>query len=134
MKVSAVGFLFRKTIQKGNLKGDNYTCVIHKIKPDGNYSRNVITSPLVKSSKLDVISPKSARADILSSLSAITRKNEPSKFIGATIKDGIKETEVHSLISDKLFAVRTKDAAGKNHFRIMGKEKIKKLLSDNLYV
>ncbi len=133
MKVSAVGFLFQESIKTGKATGENYTCVIHKIKPDGNYSKNVISSPIIKTSSLDTVSPETAQANINKALMAITDNNESAKFVGATIKDGIKETEVHSLFSDKLFAVRTKDAYGKDHFDIMGKDNTQKLLAKNLY-
>ncbi|MBQ9245862.1 hypothetical protein IJ182_06310 [bacterium] len=132
MKVSAVGFLFQNNIKEKGLKGKNYTCIIHKVNPEGNFNRNVISSPLIKESRLEVVSPQIAEDDIISSLASITKKKSPNKFIGATIKDGIKETEIHSLISDKLFAVRTKDDFGKNHFRILGKGKTKEVLSRNL--
>ena len=132
MKVSAVGFLFQNSIKEKGLKGKNYTCIIHKITPEGNFNRNIISSPLIKKSSLEVVSPQVAQNDVLESLSTITNRSAKSKFIGATIKDGIKETEIHSLLSDKLFAVRTKDASGKNHFHIMGKGKTKSVLSKNL--
>ncbi len=134
MKVSAVGFLFQDTIKEKGLRGKNYTCIIHKVNPDGNFNRNVISSPLKKESSLDVVSPEIAQIDVLSSLAAITSKKSPSKFIGATVKDGIKETEIHSLISDKLFAVRTRDDAGRNHFKVLGKNKTQEVLSKNLYL
>ena len=133
MKVSAVGFLFRESVKNGTTTGENYTCVIHKIKPDGNYSRNIISSPIIKKSSIDTVSPQTARANVNKALIAITDKNASEKFVGATIKDGIKETEVHSLLSDKLFAVRTKDIYGENHFDIMGKDNTQKLLAKNLY-
>ncbi|MCD7779110.1 MAG: hypothetical protein LUH05_00350 [Candidatus Gastranaerophilales bacterium] len=134
MKVSAVGFLFQDKLKGNGLKGKNYTCVIHKANSEGNFNRNIISSPIVKQSSLEVVSPDTAKLDILSSLDSITDKNKNSKFIGATIKDGIKETEIHSLFSDKLFAVRTKDEFGKNHFNILGKNKTQKVLSNNLYI
>jgi len=134
MKVSAVGFLFQDTIKEKGLRGKNFTCIIHKVNPDGNFNRNVISSPLKKESSLDVVSPEIAQIDVLSSLAAITSKKSPSKFIGATVKDGIKETEIHSLISDKLFAVRTRDDAGRNHFKVLGKNKTQEVLSKNLYL
>ncbi len=133
MKVSAVGFLFQESIKTGKSTGENYTCIIHKIKPDGNYSRNIISSPIIKKSSLDTVSPETAQANVNKALIAITKNDDSEKFVGATIKDGIKETEVHSLVSDFLFAVRTKDAQGKNHFDIMGKDKTQKLLAENLY-
>ncbi len=133
MNVSAVGFLFQTRMKSNGFYGNNYTCVIHKMKQDGNFTRNYITSPLIKETKTHVVSPEAAEADVLLSLLAITdKKNKATKFIGATVKDGVKETEIHSLISDKLYAVRTKDDAGKNHFRIMGRKKTKSLLSRNL--
>ncbi len=135
MKVSAVGFLFQDVIKgKKPLRGKNYTCIIHKINQDGGYNRNLISSPIIKINKLDIVSPDTAKADILSSLLRLESKNRSSKFKGATIKDGIKETEIHSILSDKLFAVRTRDELGKNHFSIMGKNGTKDLLSKNLYI
>ena len=133
MNVSAVGFLFQESIRNGKVSGDNYTCIIHKIKPDGNYSKNIISSPIVETSSVETVSPEKAQENVSRALLAINSKDNPSKFIGATIKDGIKETEVHSLLFDKLFAVRTKDEFGKNHFDIMGKENTQKLLAKNLY-
>lgn len=134
MKVSAVGFLFQDKVSVNGRKGKNYTCVIHKVNPDGDYNRNLISSPFIKESKIDVVSPEIAKEDIYTSLSAIDSKGSSSKFIGATIKDGIKETEIHSLISDKLFAVRTRDEYGRNHFKIMRRPQTQKLLSRNLYI
>jgi hypothetical protein len=64
----------------------------------------------------------------------ITDKKADEKFVGATIKDGTKETEIHSILADDLFAVRTKDAEGRNHFRIANKADTKKILSKNLYL
>ncbi len=132
MKVSAVGFLFQNDVKTNGHKGKNYTCVIHKITPEGNFNRNVISSPIIKESSLDVVTPKTAQDDVINSLSVITSKKATSKFVGATVKDGIKETEIHSILSDKLFAVRTKDEAGKNHFHILGKKGTKSILSKNL--
>lgn len=134
MKVSAVGFLFQDKIKSKNLRGDNYTCIIHKVNQNGDYNRNIVSSPLVKQTSLDVVSPEVAREDVISSLKAITDKKNGSKFIGATIKDGQKETEIHSLISDKLFAVRTRDDLGKNHFNVLGRTDTQKLLANNLYL
>ncbi len=134
MKVSAVGFLFQKDVVSNGVKGKNYTCVIHKLNPEGNFSRNIISSPIIKNSHLDIVTPEKAQSDVLSALSEITKKGTHSKFVGATVKDGIKETEIHSIISDKLFAVRTKDESGKNHFRILGKGKTKAVLSKNLNI
>ena len=132
MKVSAVGFLFQNDVKKNGLKGKNYTCVIHKITPEGNFNRNIISSPIIKESSLDVVTPKTAQDDVINALSAITNKNASSKFVGATVKDGIKETEIHSILSDKLYAVRTKDETGKNHFHILSKKGTKSVLSRNL--
>ena len=135
MKVSAVGFLFQDVIKgKKPLRGKNYTCIIHKINSDGEYSRNFISSPILKINQVDTVSQDTAKADILANLLRIDSKNRASKFKGATIKDGIKETEIHSIFSDKLFVVRTRDELGKNHFSIMGKNKTKNLLSKNLYI
>ena len=54
MKVSAVGFLFQNKIKSKDLRGYNYTCVIHKVNKEGNFNRNLISSPLVKESKNDI--------------------------------------------------------------------------------
>lgn len=132
MKVSAVGFLFQNDIKDNDLKGKNYTCVIHKVNSEGNFNRSVISSPIVKETSADIVTPAVAESDIKYALSQITKKKSPAKFVGATIKDGVKETEIHSLFSDKLFAVRTKDDLGKNHFRILGKGKTKSVLTHNL--
>ena len=132
MRVAAVGFLFEEKVRQGNLQGNNYTCIIHKVKPDGNYSKNVISSPIIKQSEVQTVSPEEAQANINKALIAITQNDSSKKFVGATIKDGIKETEVHSMISDELFAVRTKDESGENHFSLMGKENTQKLLEENL--
>lgn len=134
MKVSAVGFLFQNKLNGRGVKGNNYTCVIHKITPSGNYSKNVVTSPIVKKSHLELVTPFEAKNDVVSSLQEMTRKGSDNKFLGATIKDGIKETEIHSLFSDKLFAVRTKDEAGKNHFRVLTRNAVQKTLAKNLYI
>lgn len=134
MKVSAVGFLFQNRIKSKDLRGYNYTCVIHKINGEGNYNRNLVSSPLVKESKNDVVTPQTAKEDVINQLNSITENRKGTKFIGATIKDGVKETEVHSLISDKIFAIRTRDDLGKNHFRIQGKNKTQKTLAKNLYL
>lgn len=134
MKVSAVGFLFQNQIKENGLKGKNYTCIIHKAGSDGNFYRNVISSPLLKETTSEIVTSEKADSDILASILSINDKNNKSKFVGATIKDGIKETEIHSLISDKLFAVRTKDNNGRNHFRLLGKNNTQKVLSKNLYI
>lgn len=132
MKVSAVGFLFQNQIKNKFLPANNYTCVIHKQNPLGGYNRNIITSPIIKESTLEHITEESAESDILKNLSSITQNKNKSKFIGATVKDGIKETEIHSLFSDKLFAIRTKDEFGKNHFKILGQKATQKTLSKSL--
>lgn len=132
MKVSAVGFLFQKNIKSKGLKGKNYTCIIHKVNPDGSFNRNRISSPIIQESRLEIISPKMAQSDVLRSLDIMSDKKNPSKFIGATIKDGVKETEIHSLLSDKLFAVRTRDEFGKDKLRVLGKNSTKNLLTNNL--
>ena len=134
MKVSAVGFLFQKNIKSDGLKGKNYTCIIHKVNPDGSFNRSRISSPLIKESRVEVISPSMARSDIMRNLFTISAKDSNSKFIGATIKDGVKETEIHSLFSDKLFAIRTRDDLGKNHFKVLGQRSTQKLLAKNLYL
>lgn len=134
MKVSAVGFLFQKDIKTKGLKGKNYTCIIHKVNPDGSFNRNRISSPLINESRLEVVSPLTARSDIQRSLFTMSSKDSNSKFIGATIKDGVKETEVHSIFSDKLFAVRTRDEFGKDKLRLLGKNSTRDLLKNNLYL
>ena len=134
MKVSAVGFLFQKNIKTKGLKGKNYTCIIHKVNPDGSFNRNRISSPLINESRLEVVSPLTARSDIQRSLFTMSAKDSNSKFIGATIKDGVKETEVHSIFSDKLFAVRIRDEFGKDRLRLLGKNSTKNLLKNNLYL
>ena len=132
MKVSAVGFLFQNKIKTKGLKGNNYTCIIHKRVPNGIVSKNVISSPLIKESSLTAITPFQAADEIEEQLSLITNRKPNTKFVGATIKDGIKETEIHSIFSDKLFGVRTKDEHGKNHFRIAGRRKTQRVLTNNL--
>lgn len=134
MKVSAVGFLFRNKVKEKNLSGKNYTCIIHKAAPNGNYCQKLISSPLINSNQTFFVSPETAEENVCKNLKAITAKEKNRKFIGATIKDGIKETEIHSLISDKIFAIRTKDEFGKNHFRLANKKNTQKLLSKNLNV
>ena len=134
MKVSAVGFLFQKNIKTKELKGKNYTCIIHKVNPDGSFSRNRISSHLINESRLEIVSPVTARADVMRSLFTMSAKDSNAKFIGATIKDGVKETEVHSLFSDKLFAVRTRDEFGKDKLKLLGKNSTKELLKNNLYL
>lgn len=132
MKVSAVGFLFRNKVKEKKLSGKNYTCIIHKATPNGNYSQNLISSPLIKTNHTFLVSNETAEKNVTENLRAITEKEKNRKFIGATIKDGIKETEIHSLISDKIFAIRTKDETGKNYFRLANKVNTQKLLSKNL--
>lgn len=135
MKVSAVGFLFQDKIKgDGLLKGKNYTCVIHKANPNGGYSRNIIKSPIVKQNSLDFVSSEDAFYAVKESLSEVRGGKNSPKFIGATIKDGIKETEVHSILGDTLYAVRTKNEAGKNRFRILNGSDTQKLLAKNLYI
>ena len=134
MKVSAVGFLFQKNIKTKDLKGKNYTCIIHKVNPDGSFNRNRISSPLINESRLEVVSPLTARSDVQRSLFTMSAKDSNDKFIGATIKDGVKETEVHSIFSDKLFAVRTRDEFGKDKLRLLGKNSTRDLLKNNLYL
>ena len=131
---AVVGFLFQNKMKSKDLRGYNYTCVIHKVNQEGNYNRNLISSPLVKQSVNDIVTPQTAKEDVINHLNAITAKRKGTKFIGATIKDGVKETEIHSLLSDKLFAVRTRDDLGKNHFKILGQRPTQKLLAKNLYL
>lgn len=135
MRVSAVGFLFQEKLKGKRFNSPtNYVCTIHKVTSDGTINRNYITSPIDRVNTNEIVSADSARADILASLMKIDTKSKKSKFMGATIKEGIKETEIHSIFSDKLYAVRTRDELGKNHFNIMGKKKTKSLLSKNLYI
>ena len=69
MRVSAVGFLFQENLKgKKPSRGKNYTCIIHKVNQDGQYNRNIISSPVIKFEKQEVISPETAKSDILSSL------------------------------------------------------------------
>lgn len=134
MKVSAVGFLFQNSLKKSPLKGKNYTCIIHKADGEGNFIRNLTSSPIIKTNKSDTVTLKEAKSDILKAFNSISKKKSDNKFIGAAIKDGNKETEIHSLISDRLFAVRTKDEAGKNHFRILNQKHTKDVIAKNLYL
>lgn len=132
MRVSAVGFLFQNKIKKQGLRGNNYTCIIHKAVPNGKVTKNVVSSPIIKENTTKLISSESATKNVKSYLNSVTDRKSPDKFIGATIKDGIKETEIHSFITDNIFAVRTKDETGKNHFRILGRKGVQKVLSRNL--
>ncbi len=134
MKVSAVGFLFQNKIKSNDLRGYNYTCVIHKVNKEGNFNRNLISSPLVNESKNDIVTPLTAKEDVINHLNSITDKRKGTKFVGATIKDGVKETEIHSIFSDKLFAIRTRDDLGRDHFRIRGQKGTQKTLARNLYL
>ena len=128
MSISAVGFLFEN---KG-LKNKHYTCSIHKVLPEGGYSRNMIYSPDTKKSNLSFISDVEARLDIINAVNKIKNNPAGDKFIGATVKDGIKETEIHAVLSDKLFAVRTKNEEGRNKLRILNKDKTQQVLAKNL--
>ena len=128
MSISAVGFLFEN---KG-FKKKNYTCSIHKVLPEGGYSRNIIYSPDSKKSNLSLISNVEARLDIMNSINKIKHSPAGDKFIGATVKDGVKETEIHSLLSDKLYAVRTKNEYGQNKLRLLNKDKTQQVLAQNL--
>ncbi len=134
MKVSAVGFLFQNKIKSNDLRGYNYTCVIHKVNQEGNFNRNLISSPLVKESKNDIVTPQTAKEDVINHLNSITAGRRGTKFVGATVKDGVKETEIHSIFSDKLFAIRTRDDLGRDHFRIRGRKGTQKTLARNLYL
>lgn len=134
MKVSAVGFLFQNRIKSKDLRGYNYTCVIHKVNSEGNYKRNLISSPLVNESHNDIVDSLTAKEDVINELASITEKRKGTKFIGATIKDGLRETEVNSIISDKIFLVRTRDDFGRNHFSIQNRKKTQKTLAKNLYL
>ncbi len=130
MNVSAVGFLFQNKVKAGK----NYTCIIHKVNSNGNYNRNIISSPLLKQTTIEVVSPDDAYESVAKTVDYLAEKHKDSKFIGATIKDGIKETEIHSVFFDKLFAVRTKDEKGKNHFHVLTGDKTRKVLANNLYL
>ncbi|MCD7878635.1 MAG: hypothetical protein LUG16_01725 [Candidatus Gastranaerophilales bacterium] len=135
MNVNAVGFLFADKIKtKGLAKANNYTCTILKQAGENDYLRKTISAPIIKNTKNNLVSSSAAKSDVYSALDSISKKNPASKFVGATIKDGVKETETHSLLSDKLYAVRTKDENGKNHFRILTKNGTKKLLEKNLNI
>ena len=134
MKVSAVGFLFQNKIKSKDLRGYNYTCTIHKVNQEGNFNRNLVSSPLVRETRYDIVSPLTAKEDVINSLNSITESRKDTKFVGATIKDGVKETEVHSIFSDKLFAVRTRDDLGKDHFKVLTKKQTQKALAKNLYL
>ena len=128
MSISAVGFLFEN---KG-FKNKNYVCSIHKVLPEGGYSRNLIYSPDSKKSNLSIISDVEARLDIINSINKIKNNPTGDKFIGATVKDGVKETEIHAIFSDALYAVRTKNEEGKNKLRILNLDKTQKVLAKNL--
>ena len=134
MRVSAVGFLFQNKIKGKGLNNTNYTCTIHKQIGNGQYRRNTISSPIINYSKVDYVEPSEFREDLVSSLQMITDSKSKEKFVGATIKDGAKETEIHSVLSDDLYAIRTKDSDGRNHFRLANKNDTKKILSKNLYL
>lgn len=128
MSISAVGFLFEN---KG-LKNKQYKCSIHKVLPEGGYSRNLIYSPDSRKSNLSLISDVEARLDIINAVNKIKSNPTGDKFIGATVKDGVKETEIHSILSDKLYAVRTKNEEGKNKLQLLGKDKTQQVLAKNL--
>lgn len=130
MAVSAVGFLFLDKLSKNK----DYTCVIHKLKPNGSYNRKIITSPLAKNVKFDVVSSEVAKSDMLNSLYKMKINKPSSKFVGATLKDGICETEISSLISDKLFRVKIKDVNGHERVKLSGKNAIQKLLNQKLCI
>lgn len=134
MRVSAVGFLFQNNLKKQGIRGNNYTCIIHKVTPDGNYTKNVVSSPIIKQNTMKVVSPEIASLEVRKYLASVADNKSSDKFIGATIKDGIKETEIHSFLTDGLFAVRTKDEYGKDHFRIQGKKGVQKTLARNLSI
>ena len=70
-------------IKTKGLKGKNYTCVIHKVNPDGSFNRNRISSPLINESRLEVVSPTTARSDVMRSLFTLSSKDSNAKFIGA---------------------------------------------------
>ena len=53
MKVAAVGFLFQNKVK--GMPGNNYTCIIHKVNEDGDYNKDVISSPLVNKKYKDVV-------------------------------------------------------------------------------
>ena len=129
MKVSAVGFLFQNKTKGRLFPHKEYTCIIHKERPDGYYTRNVTDSN--NNSIITTISPELAEEEISKQLKVLTN---PPKFIGATIKSGKEETEVQSFLSDKLFWVRTKDENGKNRLRICTPKSTQKILAKNLYL
>ena len=129
MKVSAVGFLFQNKTKGRIFPHKEYTCIIHKERPDGNYTRNVINQN--NKSVICTISPELAEAEISKQLKSLTN---PPKFVGATIQDGRKETEVQSFLSDKLFWVRTKDENGKNKLRVCSPKQTQRILAKNLYL
>lgn len=131
MSISAVGFLFRDNSSVTPFGDKNYTCVIHKKAYDGSFKKDTIISPVNKSENIEYVSPAVMKYDVFESVSAITDSKD-SKFVGAAIKDGNKETEIHSLLSDKIFAVRTKDETGKNKFRLLGQKGTQKVLENNL--
>ena len=98
------------------------------------YRKNTISSPIINSSKTDYVDPAEFKEDLIEAVRAITCKPQGAKFVGATIKEGNKETEIHSIISDDIFAVRTKDENGNNHFRVANKKDTQTILSKNLYL
>ena len=134
MKISAVGFLFQNKIKGKGLNNINYTCTIHKQASNGTYKKNTISSPIINLSTTDYVNSAEFKEDLIEAVRAITEKPKGTKFVGATIKEGNKETEVHSIISDSLFAIRTKDDNGTNHFRVANKRNTQAVLSKNLYL
>ena len=127
MKVSAVSFIFRKGLNKGTER-----LVVHKIKPDGNYIRKIFSSPESEDLFMNNVSPAAAKNNIMLALNRMKKKNSPAQFISAGIKDGLTETEINSLYSDKLYRVRTKDARGLNSYSIADKDEALNLLEKRL--
>jgi len=129
MKVSAVSFIFRKGLSKGGEK-----LVVHKIKPDGNYIRKIFSSPEIDDAFIKTVSPDAAKNNIMLALNRMKKKNAAAEFIGAGIKDGLNETEINSIYSDKLYQIRTKNANGLNRYSYAGKEEALRLLSERLFL
>ncbi len=136
MKVSAVGFLFQNNLKNvdKSLSGKNYTCVVHKKNGTGLYTRTETSSPIIQEKVIDLVTPAAAQDEVTGFLDIISNEDSDAKFIGAAIKDGEEETEIHSLFPDRLFAVRTKGEDGKNRFQVLTKADTKDVLARNLYL
>lgn len=132
MSISAVGFLFEVNAKKNPIHKRNYLCTLHKLSRDGRYSKEIIntsqSTPAVKS----VMSSDEFKSELRKTVASVCDKHSPDKFTGAAIKDELKETEIHSFFSDKLYAVRTKDNNGKIKFNILSGKKTKQILSECL--